>query len=110
MKFNSRVYDVLKSIAQIWLPSAGTLYFALAQIWHLPSAEQVTGTVVAIDTFLGVVLGISSSAFNKSDDKYDGNLEVTKTDSGGKLFSLALSSSPEDLEGKQAVTFKVVPQ
>ena len=60
---SSKVYDVLKFIAQILLPALGTLYFALASIWGLPYAEQIVGTITAIDTFLGVILGISSSKF-----------------------------------------------
>ena len=61
---NDKVYDVLKWIAMILLPALGTLYFALAQIWGLPCAEQVVGTITAFDAFLGVLLGISSSKMN----------------------------------------------
>ncbi len=65
MKLTNSQYDVLKWIAQILLPAIGTLYFALAGIWGLPYAEQVVGTLTAVDTFLGVVLGISTAAYNK---------------------------------------------
>lgn len=63
---NNKVYDVLKWIAMILLPAIGTLYFALADIWNFPCAEQVVGTITAIDTFLGVVLGISSAQYKKN--------------------------------------------
>ena len=49
--------------------AAGTLYFALAGIWGLPYGEQVVGTITAVDTFLGVILGISTSQYNKTADK-----------------------------------------
>ena len=62
---NNKVYDVLKWIAQHFLPALGTLYFALAEVWGLPYGEQVVGTIVAVDTFLGVVLGISTAQYNK---------------------------------------------
>lgn len=62
---NSKVYDVLKWIAQVVLPSLGTLYFALAGIWNLPYAHEIVGTVTAVDTFLGVLLGISSINYAK---------------------------------------------
>jgi len=65
MKFNKNTYDFLKWIAQFLLPAAGTLYFALASIWNLPHGEQVVGTITAVDTFLGVLLGISSNAYYK---------------------------------------------
>ena len=61
----NKVYDVLKWIAMVVLPAMGTLYFALAGIWNLPYAEQVVGTVTAVDTFLGVMLGVSSMHYKK---------------------------------------------
>lgn len=71
MKMDDKVYDVLKWIAQILLPAVGTLYFALAQIWQFPLAEQIVGTITAIDAFLGVLLGISTYSYKK--DQLDGN-------------------------------------
>lgn len=66
MKMNDKVYDALKWIALVCLPAIGTLYFALAGIWGFPYAEEVVGTITAIDTFLGVLLGIASTAYHKS--------------------------------------------
>lgn len=65
MKLSNKVYDILKAIALIWLPAIGTLYFALAGIWNLPHPEEIVGTITAVDTFLGAVLGISSANYNK---------------------------------------------
>ena len=62
---SNKMYDVLKWIAMVVLPAIGTLYYALAGIWGLPYAEEVVGTIMAVDTFLGVVLGISSNQYNK---------------------------------------------
>ena len=58
-------YDKLKWIAQILLPAIGTLYFAIASIWGLPYAEQIVGTITAVDAFLGALLGISTHYYNK---------------------------------------------
>ena len=66
MKISNKVYDTLKWIAQYFLPALGTLYFALAGIWGLPYGEQVVGSITAIDTFLGVLLGMSSANYNKN--------------------------------------------
>ena len=66
MKMSNKMYDVLKWIAMILLPAIGALYFTLANIWGLPYAEQIVGTITGIDTFLGVILGISTSQYNKS--------------------------------------------
>ena len=66
MKMSNKAYDVMKFIAQILLPAVGTLYFALAQIWNLPYAEQIVGTITAVDAFLGALLGISTMQYNKA--------------------------------------------
>ena len=66
MKMSDKVYDVLKWIAQILLPALGTLYFALARIWDFPLAEEIVGTITAVDAFLGVLLGISSAQYYKN--------------------------------------------
>lgn len=65
MKMSNKLYDILKWFAMILLPAVGTLYFALAGIWALPYAEQVVGTITAVDTFLGALLGIASAQYNK---------------------------------------------
>lgn len=65
MKLSNKAYDILKWIAQIFLPAIGTLYFALASIWNFPYSEQIVGTITAIDTFIGVLLGISTYNYNK---------------------------------------------
>lgn len=65
---SNKVYDILKWIAMYLLPALGTLYFALAGIWGLPYGEQIVGTITAVDTFLGVVLGISTAQYKKRVD------------------------------------------
>lgn len=65
MKLDNKVYDILKWIAQILLPAIGTLYFALSKIWGFPYATEIVGSIAAVDTFLGALLGISSASYNK---------------------------------------------
>lgn len=62
-----KTYDILKWVALVLLPALGTLYFALAGIWGFPYGEQIVGTITAIDTFLGVILGISTVQYNKKE-------------------------------------------
>ena len=66
---SNETYDILKKIAQVWLPAIGTLYFALARIWNLPFAEEIVGSLTAIDAFLGAILGISTAIYNKGAEK-----------------------------------------
>ena len=51
MKLTNKVYDVLKWIALIAMPALATLYIALAGIWGFPFAEEVVGTITAVDVF-----------------------------------------------------------
>lgn len=67
MVLSNKVYDVLKWTAQMLLPAIGTLYFALAGIWGFPYGEEIVGTITAVDTFLGVLLGISSMNYKKEE-------------------------------------------
>ena len=62
---SNKVYNVLKWIAMVVLPATATLYFALAGIWGFPYGEEIVGTITAVDTFLGVLLGISSAQYHK---------------------------------------------
>lgn len=62
---SNKMYDVLKWIAMVCLPAVGTLYFALAGIWGFPYGEEIVGTITALDTFLGVLLGITSAQYHK---------------------------------------------
>ena len=65
MIFPNEVYDALVYVAQIVLPAIATLYAALAGIWGIPYGTEITGTIAAIDTFLGALLKISSINYNK---------------------------------------------
>lgn len=104
MAIEGQTYDTLKWVALIGLPALGTLYFALAGIWGLPAAEEVVGTIVAVDTFLGVVLRISQGELTQ------GTLNVFPNPDGtGKTFELELEGDPEtDLENKNRVLFNVL--
>lgn len=62
---SNKTYDILKWIAMYLLPALGTLYFALAGIWGFPYGEEIVGTITALDTFLGVILRISTASYRK---------------------------------------------
>jgi len=100
----------MKFVALVLLPASGSLYFGLAQIWGLPNPEAVVGSIVVVDTFLGVVLKLSSNVYYKSDAPYDGSLSVFEKPDGAQTFSLNLKDDPERLPKHRAVTFKVENQ
>ena len=69
MKLSDKMYNVLKWLTMIVLPALATLYFALSGIWGFPYGEQVVGTITALVTFFGVVLGVSTAQYNKLEKK-----------------------------------------
>lgn len=66
---SNKVYDALKFVAQIILPALATFYVTLASLWNLPYPEQISGTIMAVDTLLGAILMISSNNYNKKEEK-----------------------------------------
>lgn len=101
-----KLYDYLKFLAQIALPALATLYFTLAQIWGLPAAENVVGTIMAVDLFLGVLLGISQVNYAKNAIG-QGDLIVEQDANGQTGMRLALDHTPEELAAKKEVRFTV---
>lgn len=102
MLFTNKTYDILKWVAQYVLPALGTLYFALSGIWGFPYGEEVMGTIVAIDTFLGVILGISSAHY-----KGDGILEVDTSDENKDIYRFVVKEPIETLKDKSHILLKV---
>ena len=113
--FSNKVYDFLKPLATVVLPGIGTLYFALATIWGLPNAEQVVGTIAAVNVFLGLLVGLGSKSYASSAAKvydatpstYAGSIDVTNDD-GVTKFLLNVAGDPKTvITGRDQVTFKV---
>lgn len=101
-------YDTMKYTTEIILPGIGALYFALAQIWGLPNAEEVVGSLAALTVFLGLLVGYSRKSYNHSDAKFDGEMVIEdNADGTGTMFSLDLSTPPEDMEQMHELKFRV---
>ena len=68
-ELNNKVYDVLKWLVLIVLPACSGLYAALAGVWGWGYVEQVTTTISAIALFIGALIGVSTSSYNKSKEE-----------------------------------------
>lgn len=105
IQLKGKLYDVLKFLALVVLPAVATLYFALAGIWGLPAVQQVVNTIVAVDTFLGAILQLSSNAYSKGIEQ-GGELHVND---GQLLFQLDEDKADvAKLGNKSEVRFKVI--
>ena len=94
-------YHPLKWYAQILRPARATLYLALAGLWGFPHTEAVVGTITALDTFLGALLGLASKAYQP---EVDGVLHV---DHKNQEVYAALETPAQDMTKKDTATLKV---
>ena len=69
MKLKDSTYDFLKWLAMLFLPALATLVKVVFTIWNIPYGNEISATIVAINTFLGAILGISNMAYNKQKDE-----------------------------------------
>ena len=60
------IYNILKYLQRLALPALATLYLTLAGIWSLPYGEQISATIMAVDVFLGVLLGLTKASCNRA--------------------------------------------
>lgn len=61
---DSRIYDALRYLVQTLLPAVGVLYAALSGIYGWPYAEAVLGTLAAVQTFIGTLIGVSKKKYD----------------------------------------------
>ena len=101
-----RHYDTLKNWAQIYLPALGTLWFTISTIWHIPFAEEILGSIVAFDTFLGVILKVSTSKYTPPTD---GDLLVDRSQEGKDRYQLDIKTPLNEIPDKEHIKLKVVP-
>lgn len=99
------LYSKVKWLIVVVIPAAGTLYFALAKIWTLPAGEQILGSLLAVQAFLGVIFAISTNQYNNSDAKFDGSVTLSETED--KHIVAVEGIHPEEMAKKDEVLLKV---
>lgn len=65
---NNKLYDILKWIVLIALPALSTFVFALSSLWGFDAAV-VIGSIAALETFLGSLIGVSTYQYNKNQNE-----------------------------------------
>ena len=59
-----KLYDTMKYLVLFFLPALALLVMALAGTWGFEYGEQVSATIVAVQVFLGALVGIDSLSYN----------------------------------------------
>lgn len=65
MKLSNRVFDILKWVAILFLPALAILIRTVFAIWQIPYGEEISNTIIALQVFLGAILGISTLNYNR---------------------------------------------
>lgn len=65
MKLSNRLFDVLKWVAILFLPALAILIRTVFAIWEIPYGEEISSTIIALQVFLGAILGVSTLNYNK---------------------------------------------
>lgn len=66
MKLSNKRYDTIKRIVTIISPAFITFYGVLGATLKIPYTQETLTILGAFTTFLGVSLGVSTSAYNKT--------------------------------------------
>jgi hypothetical protein len=104
--FSNRAYDILKYVAQVFLPAVALFYIAIAPLWGLPKQEEVAGTVVALDLLLGTLLGISNKQYQNSDARFDGRIRIEPGEYED-TSNIGFSLDPDALATKKEIQVKI---
>lgn len=65
MKLKNETYDLLKWIALVFLPALTTFIGVVMKCFNIEYTDIVLTIMVAFDTFLGAILGVSTSNYKK---------------------------------------------
>lgn len=102
---SDRNYNVVTKAATLVLPLLSALYFGLAQIWGLPKAEEVVGTIAVLNVFAGGLSVVAKKIYDVGGAQYDGQFQVDEHEDGALLR--LVSVNPEALDEKDVLTFKI---
>jgi Putative phage holin Dp-1 len=103
---NAKMLNYLRLAAQYWIPALGTLVFTLGSIWDWTFTENLVGSIMAFDTFLGVLLGFQTRG--TAQPGYDGQLVINTTNPIKDVYTVDLGETLAKLPDKDSVTLRIV--
>lgn len=66
MHLSNKIYDILKYVSQVFLPALTVFVGVILKCFNIECTDVVITIMTAFDAFLGSVLMISSSNYNKT--------------------------------------------
>lgn len=107
--FSNKTYDQLKFIFLILLPALATLYATVGAVWGAPKVEEISGTIMALDTFGGALVLRSSKNYSKDESNHDGTIAITgrDPDTGVPDLQMMVTTHPDDFPKDGTLRLKV---
>lgn len=65
---SGKAYDILKWIAIIALPALAVFVKTVFPVWNIPYSEQISVTIMAVDTLLGALIAVSTAQYNSNNN------------------------------------------
>ena len=62
---DNKTFDILRTVCEVLLPAISAAYFSLAEIWGLPLADKICGTISILIVFIGSLINVERSRYNK---------------------------------------------
>lgn len=103
---SDKLYAALKWVALVLLPAVATLIFALGGVWEWDFKDKLVGTLAAIDTFIGVIIRVSSKQYYGNPDNFDGDLIIAEGSGEMPEVNAIFSDNPSTFKGKDVVTLR----
>lgn len=91
---------MIKKLVQIYIPALAVLYYIICGVVGVTATTWVLGFLALIALLLGVSIFLENEVC-------DGDIVVISNEDGSKRFSMRLEATPEELELKKVVSFKV---
>lgn len=62
---SNKAYDILKWVSILLMPALATLIGVVGKVWDMPNVDAWVTTINAVGIFIGAVIGVSTSSYNK---------------------------------------------
>jgi Putative phage holin Dp-1 len=98
-----KLYDFLKWVALVVLPAVAALVLGLGVLLHWDAATVTAGVVTLVDTFLGAVLGKSSSNFKFQNTLGDLVIGSNEDGTAGAMKIIGKLENPVFKDGGQVL-------
>lgn len=103
---SNRLYDILKFLSLILLPAVGTAYTSLDLLWDLPAETKVVGTIVVVDTFLGVFVAWLKNGYEEPEPPISGTINYPGDDENGMPhIQLAIQRHPTEMADDRGIAY-----